>query len=113
MISRRHLLRLTAASVAASGLAGTAFAQAWPTRYVRLIVPFPPGGGTDAVARILSVRLSEVWGQQVVIENKGGAGSNIGNEAAARAEPDGYTMLLGTLPLAVNRSEERRVGKEC
>src|SRR5439155_21591029 len=80
-----------------------AFAQAWPSRYIRLIVPFPPGGGTDGVSRILSARLSELWGQQVVIENKGGAGSNIGNEAAARAEPDGYTMLLGTLPLAVNR----------
>ena len=103
MISRRHLLRMTAASVAAPALASSAFAQGWPSRYVRLIVPFPPGGGTDAVARILSVRLSEVWGQQVVIENKGGAGSNIGNEAAARSEPDGYTMLLGTLPLAVNR----------
>ena len=103
MISRRHLLHLTAASVVAPGLAGTAFAQGWPNRYVRLIVPFPPGGGTDAVARILSVRLSQVWGQQVVIENKGGAGSNIGNEAAARADPDGYTMLFGTLPLAVNR----------
>jgi tripartite-type tricarboxylate transporter receptor subunit TctC len=103
MISRRHLLRLTAASVAVPGLAGAAFAQGWPNRYIRMVVPFPPGGGTDAVARILSVRLSEIWGQQVVIENKGGAGSNIGNEAVARAEPDGYTMLFGTLPLAVNR----------
>ncbi|HEY0438669.1 MAG TPA: tripartite tricarboxylate transporter substrate binding protein [Xanthobacteraceae bacterium] len=80
-----------------------ASAQEWPTRFVRLIVPFPPGGGTDAVARIVTTKLSELWGQQVVIENRGGAGSNIGNEAAARAEGDGYTMLFGTLPLAVNR----------
>src|SRR3954467_2083996 len=103
-LSRRRLIALSAASVAAPlALSSGAWAQRWPQRYVRLVVPFPPGGGTDAVARILSVRLSEVWGQQVVIENKGGAGSNIGNDAVAHAEPDGYTMLLGTLPLAVNR----------
>jgi tripartite-type tricarboxylate transporter receptor subunit TctC len=70
---------------------------------VRLVVPFPAGGGTDAVARILANRLSEVWGQQMVIENKGGAGSNIGADAVARSEPDGYTVLIGSLPLAVNR----------
>ena len=57
---------------------------AWPRRFVRLVVPFPAGGGTDAVARIVANRLSEVWGQQMVIENKGGAGSNIGAEAVAR-----------------------------
>jgi tripartite-type tricarboxylate transporter receptor subunit TctC len=66
-------------------------------------VPFPPGGGTDGVARILANRLSEVWGQQLVIENKGGAGSNIGAETVARSDADGYTMLIGSLPLAVNR----------
>jgi tripartite-type tricarboxylate transporter receptor subunit TctC len=103
VITRRHSIKLGISSLILSGLRHAAFAQAWPSRYIRLIVPFPPGGGTDGVSRILSARLSEVWGQQVVIENKGGAGSNIGNEAAARAEPDGYTMLLGTLPLAVNR----------
>jgi tripartite-type tricarboxylate transporter receptor subunit TctC len=104
MIKRRDLIGLAAASIATPALLlSRARAQSWPSRYVRLIVPFPPGGGTDGVSRILSARPSEVWGQQVVIENKGGAGSNIGNEAAARAEPDGYTMLLGTLPLAVNR----------
>jgi tripartite-type tricarboxylate transporter receptor subunit TctC len=104
MPTRRHFIGASMASALAPSLASRAgYAQAWPSRYVRLIVPFPPGGGTDAVARIVSVRLSEGWGQQVVIENKGGAGSNIGNDAAAHAEPDGYTMLLGTLPLAVNR----------
>jgi tripartite-type tricarboxylate transporter receptor subunit TctC len=100
---RRFIGASMACAFSPSPFGRVANAQAWPTRYVRLIVPFPPGGGTDAVARILSVRLSEVWGQQVVIENKGGAGSNIGNDAAAHADPDGYTMLLGTLPLAVNR----------
>jgi tripartite-type tricarboxylate transporter receptor subunit TctC len=103
MITRRRFAGLAAASaVAPTLIAGTARAQAWPRRYVKLVVPFPPGGGTE-VARILANRLSEVWGQQMVIENKGGAGSNIGAETVARADPDGYTMLIGSLPLAVNR----------
>jgi tripartite-type tricarboxylate transporter receptor subunit TctC len=102
MITRRCLLQVSTASLLAAG-ATAAHAQAWPNRFVRLVVPFPPGGGTDSVARILANRLSEAWGQQVVIENKGGAGSNLGAEAVARSEPDGYTLLIGSLPLAVNR----------
>jgi tripartite-type tricarboxylate transporter receptor subunit TctC len=109
MVTRRGLAGLLTASALAPVLtAGPAWAQAspvqsWPNRFVRLVVPFPAGGGTDAVARILAERLSELWGQQMVIENKGGAGSNIGAEAVARADPDGYTVLVGSLPLAVNR----------
>jgi tripartite-type tricarboxylate transporter receptor subunit TctC len=103
MITRRKLAGLCAAAVFAPALIRSASAQDWPNRYVRLIVPFPAGGGTDGVARIVANRLSEVWGQQMVIENKGGAGSNIGAEAVARADPDGYTVLIGSLPLAVNR----------
>ena len=103
MLTRRSLAGFCAAAVCAPALVGLARAQSWPSRHVRLIVPFPAGGGTDVVARILANRLSEVWGQQMVIENKGGAGSNIGAEAVARAEPDGYTLLIGSLPVAVNR----------
>jgi tripartite-type tricarboxylate transporter receptor subunit TctC len=103
MINRRRLIATTTAAVLAPALATRAQAQTWPNRFVRLIVPFPPGGGTDVVARIVTNRLSEVWGQQFVIENKPGAGSNIGIETAARAEPDGYTVLIGALPLVVNR----------
>jgi tripartite-type tricarboxylate transporter receptor subunit TctC len=108
MIDRRDFTRLFASALAPAAFGAPTFAQApspaaWPNRFVRLIVPFPAGGGTDAVARILANRLSEVWGQQMVIENKGGAGSNIGAEAVARSEPDGYTVLIGSLPLAVNR----------
>jgi tripartite-type tricarboxylate transporter receptor subunit TctC len=102
MISRRRLLQVSTASLLVAG-GSAAQAQVWPSRFVRLVVPFPPGGGTDAVARILANRLSEVWGQQMVIENKGGAASNLGAEAVARSEPDGYTLLIGSLPLAVNR----------
>ena len=76
---------------------------AWPTRIVRLVVPFAPGGSTDAMARIIANRLSEIWGQQMVVENRGGGGSNIGHEAVARADPDGYSVLIASLPLAVNR----------
>jgi tripartite-type tricarboxylate transporter receptor subunit TctC len=104
MISRRRLLTLSATSVLAPYVVtGSAFGQAWPSRFVKLIVPFPPGGGTDGVGRVVAARLSEVWGQQVVIENRGGAGSNIGTEAAARSEPDGYTMLFSSLPHAINK----------
>jgi tripartite-type tricarboxylate transporter receptor subunit TctC len=87
----------------APALATRSFGQSWPNRFVRLVVPFPAGGGTDVVARIIANRLSEIWGQQMVIENKGGAGSNIGADAVARAEPDGHTLLIGSLPMAVNR----------
>jgi tripartite-type tricarboxylate transporter receptor subunit TctC len=103
MISRRQLIATSAATILAPAIIGRAQAQSWPHRFVRLVVPFPPGGGTDVVARIVTNRLSEVWGQQMVIENKPGAGSNIGAETAARAEPDGYTVLIGALPLVVNR----------
>src|SRR5436190_3382615 len=103
MITRRKLTQLSAAAAFAPAIVGRTGAQTWPNRYVRLIVPFPAGGGTDVVARILTNRLSEVWGQQFVIENKGGAGSNIGAEAAARSDPDGYTVLIGSLPVVVNR----------
>src|SRR5262245_40924216 len=103
MITRRRMAGLAGAFALSSGLARPALAQAWPRRVVRLVVPFPAGGGTDAVARIIANRLSEVWGQQMVIENKGGAGSNIGADTVARSEPDGHTVLIGSLPLAVNR----------
>ena len=75
----------------------------YPNRTIRLIAPFPAGGGTDSAARIIAARLSELLGQQVVVDNRPGAGSNIGAEAAARSAPDGYTLLLGAPALAINR----------
>jgi tripartite-type tricarboxylate transporter receptor subunit TctC len=106
MITRRRLLTSSTAAVFAPALVSSAASaqggSAWPTRPVRMIVPFPPGGGTDNLGRILAARLSEMWGQQVVIENRAGAGSNIGTEAAAKSEPDGYTFLFATIGLAIN-----------
>jgi tripartite-type tricarboxylate transporter receptor subunit TctC len=107
VIDRRRLLPLIAAApVLAFGR--TAAAQAplpsgWPSRVVKLVVPFTPGGGIDGIGRILGARLSEMWGQQVVIENKPGAGGNIASESVARSAPDGYTMYISAAGLAVNR----------
>ena len=102
-ITRRRLVELTAAFAASSALPRKVQAQAYPNRTIRLIAPFPAGGGTDSAARIIAARLSELLGEQVVVDNRPGAGSNIGAEAAARSAPDGYTLLLGVPPLAINR----------
>ena len=74
--------------------AAPGFAQGFPDKSVRLIVPFPPGGGTDGFGRILGAKLTELWGQQVIIDNRGGAQGNIGTALGARAAPDGYTLTL-------------------
>jgi len=103
MIDRRQLVALAATSALAPAVVLSAWAQAWPTRPVTVYVPYAPGGSTDAVARVIAERLSRIWGQQVVIENKPGAGTNIGAEAAARSDPDGYTLLLGSSALATSR----------
>lgn len=96
-IRRRDALLLPLAGAAAAALSSGAMAQAWPGKSIRLIVPFPPGGGTDAFARPLSKVLSQTLGQQVVIDNRGGAGGTLGAELTAKAPPDGYTFLLGAV----------------
>ncbi|MDP3084146.1 MAG: tripartite tricarboxylate transporter substrate binding protein [Rubrivivax sp.] len=78
-------------------LAGSAAWAAYPERPIKLIVPYPPGGATDVIGRILAIKLGEALGQQVLVDNRGGAGGNIGAEAAAKATPDGYTLLMGAL----------------
>jgi len=93
-----------AAASHAQSQRGTASAVAYPTKPVRLIVPFAPGGGTDIVARAVAHKLTEVWSQQVVVDNRGGAGTVIGTELGAKAPPDGYTLLMGTTTLAINPS---------
>jgi tripartite-type tricarboxylate transporter receptor subunit TctC len=102
-LPRRNFLHLAVGAAALPAVSRVARARAYPNRYVRLVVPFAAGGGGDALARPLANRLSEVWGQQVVIENRGGAGGNVGAQAVAQSAPDGYTILLGGgVSLAIN-----------
>jgi tripartite-type tricarboxylate transporter receptor subunit TctC len=103
MVTRRRFVALSAASAFTPGLvARTARAAAWPERPVHLIVPIAAGGPTDTNARLVAQQLSKIWGQDVVVDNKGGAGTNIGNEFVAHADPDGYTILYGTSSLSSN-----------
>jgi tripartite-type tricarboxylate transporter receptor subunit TctC len=82
------------AFAAAALVASTVGAQGWPQKPVRFIVPFPPGGATDISARLLGEKLTQIWGQTVIIENRGGAGGSVGAAEAARAAPDGYTLFF-------------------
>jgi tripartite-type tricarboxylate transporter receptor subunit TctC len=79
-----------------------ALAQTWPARPVRVVVPFPPGGGTDIVARTVTPKMAEILGQPFVIENRAGAGGNIGTEFVAKSAPDGYTLLVASASTAIN-----------
>jgi tripartite-type tricarboxylate transporter receptor subunit TctC len=110
MPTRRHLLALGAASalwpnairtVWAAPWAAT-WAATWPDRPVHMIVPLAAGGPTDTNARVVADQLSKIWGQQVIVDNRAGAGTNIGNAFVAHADPDGYTLLFGTSSLASN-----------
>jgi len=94
MLPRRQILRLAALAAAASALPRPVRAQAWPTRPIRFIVPFPAGGTTDLIARIMSQWLGARLGQQVIVENKPGGGTNIAVQSVVNAAPDGYTLLF-------------------
>jgi tripartite-type tricarboxylate transporter receptor subunit TctC len=96
----QHLLRRAAFLFCL--LAGAANAQTWPARPIHLIVPFPPGGVTDIVGRIIAQRLSEGLGQPIVVENRGGGAGSIGAQLAAKSTPDGYTLLMATATHAIN-----------
>jgi tripartite-type tricarboxylate transporter receptor subunit TctC len=101
LIHRRTFLAGSAAALAAPA----AFAQTYPNRPIHLIVPYPAGGGTDFFARVVAAPMGDTLGQQIIVENRPGAGTNIGAETVARAQPDGYMVLLGdTATFAANRS---------
>ena len=91
----KKMTRRAAGALVLAVVASPAWAQDFPSRSLKLVVPYAPGGGADSVARIVAKKVSENIGQPIVIENKGGAGSIVGTDLVAKAEPDGYTLLLG------------------
>ena len=103
-LPRRNFLDLAAGAAALPAVSRIAWAQAYPTRPVRLIAPFPAGGVVDLFSRLIGQPLSERLGQPVIIENRAGAGGNVGTEAVVRASPDGYTLLLITSTNAINQT---------
>ena len=97
------LLKLSAAAlIAASGISSLAFAQEYPTKPIRMIVPFAPGGGTDVVARVLAQKMTEIFKQQVIVDNRAGGGGQMGVETAVHATPDGYTVIIMSGSYATN-----------
>lgn len=97
-LPNRGTFALTAAAAVAMAAHAPLLAQTpWPSRPVTIVVPFAPGGGTDIGTRIVAQKLSQLWGQSVVVDNKGGAGGNVGLELVSRARPDGYTLLTGNV----------------
>ena len=104
MISRRIFLAGTASFISAL----SARADSYPTKPIRIIVPFAPGGPSDVMARIVGQRMSAILGQQLFVENRGGAGGTLGARTAAQAEPDGYTLTVGTTSTLVVAPEVYR-----
>ena len=102
LFHRRHVLHLAAGAIALPAFSRIAWAQAYPSRPVRLIVPLAPGGATDTVARLMGQWLSERLGQPFIIENRPGAGGNIGTDTVVKARPDGYTTLMASTTNAIN-----------
>jgi tripartite-type tricarboxylate transporter receptor subunit TctC len=116
MANRREFLKLTLAlPFSSAGLPlsadGVCAQEAWPTRTITIVVPFPPGGTADFAARPLAAHLADTFGRNVVVENKGGAGGGIGHAYVARAEPDGYTIMTALPSLAVIPEANRLAGK--
>lgn len=105
MHNRRQLLERLAIAVTATGFSSLTRAQSFPSKPIRIVCPYPPGATTDTISRLMANALQTTSGVTVVVENKGGAGGNIGTEAVARSEADGYTLLLGALgPLTANEA---------
>jgi tripartite-type tricarboxylate transporter receptor subunit TctC len=109
MIARRAFVTAIAALTLAAGTAAPTFAQSYPSRVIRLVVPFTPGSPNDVMARLLTQHLAPRLGQAIVIDNKPGGGTTIGTKAAAVAEPDGYTLLFVSSSIALDRAMNKKV----
>lgn len=102
MKTKQRLLPALLLGFTAAILTTDAAAQTWPTRPVRMIVPYPAGGGTDIISRTVAQKLGEKWGQQVVVDNRSGANGIIGTDLAAKSKPDGYTVVVVIATQAIN-----------
>src|SRR4051794_30766258 len=111
VMSMQHRLRSAAVLLIAVAAAPCIHAQApaYPTKPIRMIVPFAPGGNTDIIARVFAPKMGEILGQQIVIENRGGAGSTIGTEVVARSAPDGYVLLMVSAAHTINPAMIRKL----
>src|ERR1700755_1682516 len=109
----RNAPRITGIALLAAVTSAALAQQGYPVRPIRLVVPSAPGGGTDITARIMAPRLSEYFGQQVVVENRAGAATMIGGEVVARSAPDGYTLLMGISTLAINPAMYRKMAYDA
>jgi tripartite-type tricarboxylate transporter receptor subunit TctC len=106
-----HTLRAASLVTLACCVAVPALAQTYPTKAIRIVAPFPAGGTSDTIARIIAQKLSEAWGQPVVVDNRGGVGGSLGTEVAAKSPADGYTLLVGNVsPVAINQNIYRKLG---
>ncbi|MGQ0752608.1 MAG: Bug family tripartite tricarboxylate transporter substrate binding protein [Betaproteobacteria bacterium] len=107
----RHVLAGLVLAIAALVVPVSATAQTYPTKPIRLIAPFPPGGTSDTIARVLGQKLTEAWKQQALVENRAGVAGSLGSSVAAKSPPDGYTLLVGNVgPVAVNHNVYKNVG---
>ncbi len=100
----KHIIGILCSTLLGCAIAAPGCAQSYPSRPIRILVPFAPGGGTDLVARAVAIKMSDSFGTSVVVDNRPGGNANIGNELAARATPDGYTLLMTSSSLTINAS---------
>ncbi len=107
----RTLLRTGLLLVIVGCVFTSVFAQPYPAKPIRIIAPFPAGGSSDTIARIIALKLNEAWSQPVMVENRGGVGGSLGTELAAKSPPDGYTLVVGNIsPVAINANIYRKIG---
>jgi tripartite-type tricarboxylate transporter receptor subunit TctC len=107
----RQTLRTVSLAALAYCFAAPTYAQTYPAKAIRIIAPYPAGGSSDTIARMMALKLNDAWGQPVVVDNRGGVGGSLGTEIVAKSPPDGYTLLVGNIqPVAINNNIYRKLG---